>query len=118
MSDLQRGASFFMNTGERPGQISSLSLGESGAKSLKNAKKITVRLTPQGLADLKEAIETYGDPSIKFDIHIGEKEVEGRTFQTGFMFVNTTQPKSAGGPAKQKVVKPTNTASEEMKKLG
>lgn len=118
MSDMQEGAKFFVQTGQRPGQISSISFGQSGAKSLKNAQKVDIRLTPEGMEELRKAIENFGNPSIKLTIHVGEKEAEGgRTFTSGFMFVNTCEPKGTVAK-KKKVVTKSNAAEEELKKLG
>lgn len=119
MSDLQEGAKFFVQTSQRPGQISSISFGQSGAKSLKNAQKVDIRLTPQGMEELRKAIDTYGNPSVKLTIHFGDKDAEGgRTFASGFMFLNTCEPKSVTGATKKKVVTKSSAAEEEMKKLG
>lgn len=41
-----------------------------------------------------------GKNSIKLDVHIREREHEGRTFDSGFGFVKAVQDFGAGGPKK------------------
>lgn len=58
-----------------------------------------------------------GKNSIKLDVHIREREHEGRTFDSGFGFVKAVQDFGAGGPAKKTFKAPDKASFDVNEKI-
>lgn len=118
MGNLQEGLKFFMRTSKKEGEISSLNVETSKSEAFVpgSGQRIDVRLTSQGVEQLKKAVEELPAPGVKLSIHFGKKKKDGREFTSGFMFANSCTPMTE--EKKKYVAVETETAAEEMKNLG